>query len=234
MKIIEVHLNNFKRFTDVTISGIPRTAKLVVIIGPNGCGKSSLFDAFHQWYNGKSGTGYDSDLAYYRKSKDETYNHNTNVQITFDGPLPTDDAAKRSMYFRTAYRNEADFKVSNFSRVGTPWDQRRFTKLIQSDASVSQNYQRLVQNTLTGVYDPSNDGKTVATLREELIGRVRASMNNVFGDLNLNNISDPLGDGSFFFSKGSVASYHYKNLSGGEKSVFDLLLDLTLKLDYYN
>ena len=45
MKIEWIKLKNFKRFTDLTIEGLSETAKLVVMIGPNGCGKSSVFDA---------------------------------------------------------------------------------------------------------------------------------------------------------------------------------------------
>ena len=47
MKIKSIHLKDFKRFTDLTIEGLPETAKLVVMIGPNGCGKSSVFDALN-------------------------------------------------------------------------------------------------------------------------------------------------------------------------------------------
>ena len=47
MKIKSIHLHDFKRFTDLTISELPETARLVVLIGPNGCGKSSVFDALH-------------------------------------------------------------------------------------------------------------------------------------------------------------------------------------------
>ena len=47
MKIASIHLQNFKRFTDLKIQNIPPTAKLVVLLGPNGCGKSSVFDALH-------------------------------------------------------------------------------------------------------------------------------------------------------------------------------------------
>lgn len=46
MKISSIHLSNFKRFTDLAIDNIPDTSKLVLLIGSNGSGKSSLFDAF--------------------------------------------------------------------------------------------------------------------------------------------------------------------------------------------
>ena len=42
MKIKEIKLNKFKRFTDLTITDIPDSAKLVILVGPNGCGKTSV------------------------------------------------------------------------------------------------------------------------------------------------------------------------------------------------
>ena len=39
MKIKRVKLVKFKRFSDLTISEIPKTTKLVVLVGPNECGK---------------------------------------------------------------------------------------------------------------------------------------------------------------------------------------------------
>ena len=46
-------------------------------------------------------------------------------------------------------------------------------------------------------------------------------------------IGDPLSNGSFYFEKGTSKDFHYKNLSAGEKSAFDLLLDLIIKSKYY-
>ena len=46
MKIKSLQLKNFKRFTDLTLQDIPDNAKLVLLIGSNGSGKSSVFDAF--------------------------------------------------------------------------------------------------------------------------------------------------------------------------------------------
>ena len=48
MKITKLELKNFKRFDDLTIdlTSLAEPAKLVLLIGTNGSGKSSVFDAF--------------------------------------------------------------------------------------------------------------------------------------------------------------------------------------------
>lgn len=100
--------------------------------------------------------------------------------------------------------------------------------------TVSENYQRLISQTLSGVFEQANNSKTVEQLREELIGKIKTSLANVFDELNLSSIGDPLSNGSFYFEKGVSKDFHYKNLSAGEKSVFDLLLDMIIKSTYYN
>ena len=40
-------------------------------------------------------------------------------------------------------------------------------------------------------------------------------------------------NGSFYFEKGISKNFHYKNLSAGEKCVFDLLLDMIIKAKYF-
>lgn len=64
MKVKSIKLDNFKRFTNLSISKLPDNTKLVIIVGPNGSGKSSLFDAFNTWYRGNSGFGYPSDKEF--------------------------------------------------------------------------------------------------------------------------------------------------------------------------
>lgn len=230
MKIASIQLKNFKRFTDLLIKDIPESVKLVLIVGPNGCGKSSLFDALLHWYRFGAKLGWDSDHLYYRKDAQQPFEWRDSVKvITHGGAQPQ----KGGLYIRTAYRNDADFSVSQFSKPENPSDQVSVGRTIQNDQTVAQNYQRLVYDTMAGVYDSTNNSKSVEALREELIGRLRVSMKNVFGDLVLNSISDPLGAGAFFFEKGATKSYHFKNLSGGEKAAFDLLLDIHTKKKFF-
>ena len=61
MKIKSIKLANFKRFTDLSIEGLPEKAKLVVMIGPNGCGKSSVFDALNCYTYIVKNSAYPSD-----------------------------------------------------------------------------------------------------------------------------------------------------------------------------
>jgi len=46
MRIENVRLRDYKRFTELAIIGVPEAARLVVLVGPNGSGKSSVFDSF--------------------------------------------------------------------------------------------------------------------------------------------------------------------------------------------
>jgi len=230
MRINSVSLKNFKRFTDLVVRDIPSTARLVVVVGPNGCGKSSLFDAFIHWYRSRAGYGINGDEHYFRKDLQLPFGWNDIVALSLHG----DASAKRgSLYVRSAYRNDPDFSISGVQRPAAPTENMRLGRLIDNDQAVAENYQRLVYETTAAIYDPANNSKTVLALREELIGQVRVSMKRVFDDLVLNNISDPLGPGAFFFEKGTAKSFHYKNLSGGEKAAFDLLLDMHVKKKYF-
>ena len=230
MRIRSIHLQNFKRFTDTLICDIPSEAKLVVVVGPNGCGKSSLFDALLHWYRSTVGFGRTNDELYFRKRLDRPFQWDKSVEVLLHG----DQVLKKgSLYVRTAYRNDPDFSVTVINRSAIPSEQSRFGRVIENDQTVSANYQRLVYDTTAGVYDSANNGKAVEELREELIGGIRSSMKRVFEDLVLRSIQDPLGSGAFFFDKGEAKSYHYKNLSGGEKAAFDLLLDLHIKRKYF-
>ena len=144
---------------------------------------------------------------YYRKNAETAFQWDQSVSVTV---ADQKEPVRGSLYVRSAYRNDPDFKISRIDKPESPKDENRLTRVIENDATVSRNYQRLVYDTKAAVYDHKNSDKTVAALREELIGQIRSSMQAVFGDLVLNNVTDPLGAGAFFFDKGTAASYHYQ------------------------
>jgi predicted ATPase len=237
MKIKKIILNRFKRFSDLTIKDIPETAKLIVLVGPNGCGKTSLFEALHYWY-GLTGFSNIGRQDYIEKNNGAITPgkwYQNKVKIDFFNNLQLNhEQVKNKFYFRTAYRNEPDFTFSNLNKQNDPTKIHRLETLMQNDLTVSENYQRLVAQTLAGVYKEANNSKTVEELREELVGKIKVSLSNIFEDLNLSSIGDPLSNGSFYFEKGTSKDFHYKNLSAGEKSVFDLVLDLIIKSSFYS
>src|SRR5690606_34407617 len=71
-------------------------------------------------------------------------------------------------------------------------------------------------------------------IRDRLIGQIRESMIALFGDLVLTGTGNPTNGGTFRFDKGAISDFHFKNLSGGEKAAFDLLLDFIVKKETFD
>lgn len=138
------------------------------------------------------------------------------------------------MHFRSAYRNEADFTISGFQRMKKPNEEVKLRRMIDNDVLISENFQRLIGMSLEKLYGDTDPDLKADEIKEKLIGKIQKAMSNIFEDLSLNGLKNPFEYGTFFFKKGKNDSFHYKNLSAGEKSAFDLLLDLVLKIEYFN
>ena len=105
--------------------------------------------------------------------------------------------------------------------------------MIDNDAVVTRNYQRLACQAFN-IFD--EDTETPAgQFCERILGDIQKALLRLFPDLKLNNLGNPLIDGTFRFTKGTVQGFGYMNLSGGEKAAFDLILDLVIaKREYDN
>ena len=232
MKIDSIHLQNFKRFTDLKIQNIPVTAKLVVLLGPNGCGKSSVFDALHYAY-GHRQSRRSSNRDYYSKISAQGPLA-SQMNIEFHDPPQSDSDMGKAIYARTAYRNTPVINVDSIQKMPSAIQETRFDSMIENDATVTNNYQRLLSNAVDGAFNRDDRSKTLGEFQDEILGEIQDAMKRLFPDLVLNSLGNPLNDKSFTFDKGTSSSFLYKNLSGGEKAAFDLLFDIFVKRVEYD
>lgn len=233
MRFKRVTVRNFKRFTHLVVQGIPETARMIVLAGPNGCGKSSFFDALYTWHKWTSMKGPQWDTDYHSKANSPNpggWNNNV-ANVEFHDSVP--EQSKKLLYVRSAYRNDPEFQISNLQRLGDPLDEIPFQRMIDNDAAVGRNYQRLASK---GIEDLFRGGQTTFDdYLEESIGSIREPLARLFPELRLDSLGDPLGVGTFLFTKGESRGFVFKNLSGGEKAAFDLILDIVVaRRDYDN
>ena len=107
-----------------------------------------------------------------------------------------------------------------------------FGRMIDNDAAVGRNYQRLASQGLVDLYE--GGPTTFDEYLEKSIGAVREPLLRLFPDLALNSLGNPLENGTFHFSKGTSTGFAFMNLSGGEKAAFDLILDLAIAKRSYD
>ncbi len=252
MKIKSIKLKNFKRFTDLTIEGLPETAKLVVMIGPNGCGKSSVFEGlkFYTYLSPiptdetKTSDDYYQILEYYVKSSDYPSESllgflggfiSDCVNVEFHGGDPYSDYEwDKCVSARSAYRNYTMTHSHTINR-DNPLKERRLVSLIENDEAVVSNYWRLASRWLERSSEIGQHGKSLTELQDEILGELRGAICRLFNDpkLVLKNLGHPADGGFFQFDKGTSERFSYQNLASGEKAALDLLLDVIVtKAEY--
>ena len=236
MKLKQITLRKFKRFDDLTIDLRPTPAKIIALVGPNGCGKSSVFDAFEQVLQNHVGADSNMPEWFYNKTlfgdPDKVEAYAKNSAITLESEVQGHKFGPKSFYVRSAYRFTPTLQITEIrKKEDALLDRARPGNSSSLDQRLQHNYERLLGRLVSEFYEGS---KTGGEVRKELIDTVNARLKRVL-DIqvaNLGNVTD--GKGQLYFTKGDSKNFPFENLSAGEKEVVDMLIDLEVKRPIFN
>lgn len=247
MRITKLRLQNFKRFTDLTIEDVPATAKLVLLIGSNGSGKSSVFDGFE--YLEKLFNRIIEDqlkVEYYPKN-----NLQSNIFIEFDDRNHID--VQGGGYLGSSLTTRASKFYGRSSirivpRVSNDGDPKRIafngdspSSFIDTDSRFMNDLFMYMQEIDNALREPIFKGQSADTLKifQDSIQPLNTSLINIFGGDGTTTIqlaeyenASPRSNGRLVFTKGN-SKINYDLLSHGEKQVVILLLNFIVRKEYY-
>lgn len=245
MKISKVNIKDFKRFKDLTLDLGDKPAKIIALVGTNGCGKSSVLDAFIACggdYSGQIGNGNIPEIFYRTGNKwahklisieylDDEGNIIDNSKLYHDHDFYKNNR-KIIFSFRSPYRYNTSLNISEI-RATDPIENNSdgASCSLNLDSKVENNYRRLL-----GFYNKVMEEEDIkpSEAKIKVIGLLNQSIKNCL-DLeivSLGNVAQ--NDGTLNFKKSdSDITFSFDSLSAGEKEVVDILLDLFLRREKY-
>lgn len=243
MKIKNIQLKNgYKKFHDLTIDLGSDPKRIIALVGPNGCGKSSVLDGllFHNNAHQYIGNKHGKDHEYHSMNKTPNYDYQ-NVIINFsEGIFQTVRQSKTSngkentlFSFRSPYRYNSNLKVKE-SKATTEIRLNNYGASFSSDLDdkMEENYRRLYIKYNKYLNDQDC---TPSQAKTKIIGDLNISLKNCL-DLEIISIGAiEANEGTLYFKKSDhPREFEFNVLSSGEKEVVDILLDLYLRQEEYN
>lgn len=241
MRIKQIQLIKYKRFQDLTINLGERPERIIALVGPNGCGKSSVFDAMLFLQNSYAGIGTESykDYKYHSLDHDPGYNHR-NISLTFENGefqsvfnKKNQEGKEYTIFsFRSSFRYNSSLNVKESKTISDLWKNDYGASYSSDiDQRIEQNYRYL--NIKYNKYLNEKDCRP-SEAKKTIIGELNNAIANCL-NLEIDNLGNiEAGKGTFFFKKYDTATtFEYNVLSSGEKEVVDILLDLYIRKDEY-
>ena len=246
MNIEALHLNNFKRFSDLTIdlSPLGTPPKLILLIGANGSGKSCVFDAFEYLSGPAKGPLRDHYLDYFKKQPDvdmsvyctlgggirvqRTNIEHTSVTSGWDG--------RAAFYGRSSFRTVPILDAHMRSPIDLTKDADRPQRFIEQDMRFATDVSQITENILHEVWGEPFDSDT---MRARFTDPINEALERIFSasfatDLRLRKLIPALAGKppDIRFQKGG-SEVHYDLLSSGEKEVFNIILNLFTRREHF-
>lgn len=259
MKIKGIQLKNFKRFTDLTLENIPEQAKLVLLIGANGSGKSSLFDGFRYTSFVSNDKSSNNEYSFYNIEQSNLYyrkNLGIPVETTID--LFNGQQIHKFESHETASNNPESFELrkkfigrSSTRIVPKITNQANLNNIdidgdapimyIDSDTRFINDVFSYIQQINKALREPAFKGESADTYKifQNFIEPLNLSLRNIFGvddaiTLKIVEFEDatPTESAKLIFQKGN-SKINYDLLSHGEKQVIILLLNFIVRKKQY-
>lgn len=243
MRIKKIQLKNgYKRFFDLTIDLGEEPKRIIALVGPNGCGKSSVMDGMLYINNvhGQIGNKDYKDYNYHSMTQSPRYDWQ-NINIEFiDGNfqyirnIKSQMGKERTIFsFRSPYRYNSNLKVTQSQATSEiRLNNYGATTTSDIDDKMIENYRRLYikyNKYLNDVDCKPSEAKA------KIIGDLNNSLQNCL-ELEIISIGDiEANQGTLYFKKSDhPKEFEFNVLSSGEKEVVDILLDLYLRQDEYD
>ena len=131
------------------------------------------------------------------------------------------------VHVRTAHRNTPDVLANTIEKQEDFRHRNPIDRMVETDDSLGEHYQRLVARFVPVLsnLESGDAAQDLETIRAYLVP-VQDSLTRVLPHLSFTGLGDATADGSFYFTRDKIRGFRYESLSGGEKAVFDLLLDV--------
>lgn len=242
--IKSIRMRGYKRFYDLTIELGESQKRVVALVGPNGCGKSSVFDAMLYRITSFAGrigqSRTEKDYKYHSLLQEPAYRASTNIEIVFSNGdfnnifFQFKEAGKeKSLFsFRSSFRYNSNLQIKESKAVNEILNNDYGASTASDlDQRIEENYRRLLGK--FNKYRDDNDLRP-SEARNHIIGELNQALEKCL-DLKISGLGNIESDeGTLYFKKGdSDRQFEYNVLSAGEKETVDILLDLYLRKDSY-
>ena len=245
MNIEALHLKNFKRFNDLTIdlSSLDAPPKLILLIGANGSGKSSIFDAF-EYLSGPANGLRHYYLDYFKKrpdadmSVDCTLGGGVRVQRTNNEQVTASAGwdGRSAFYGRSSFRTVPELSARISAPIDLTTDEDRPQRFIEQDTRVATDVSQITEDILHEIWGEPFDSDT---MRARYTDPINEALERIFSaslatDLRLRKLIPALSGKppDIRFQKGG-SEVHYDLLSSGEKEVFNIILNLFIRREHF-